>query len=168
MIHIFFYFTIWLKFHWNLLLKVQGPTHNTPSLVHVMAWHWIGAESSESMMTQFTDAYMYHQAQIYYDQYGILMHLIYFKIKVVNVSIISVVNIINFKQSLDDEMQIYSIEMITCSGICMKLNGLKNISTKNRSFVDTITQSGIILLMYSANERWCYIVTPSLIGWVHI
>ena len=26
---------------------------------------------------------------------------------------------------------------------------------------------GIILCMHPANERWCYRVTPSLIGWVH-
>ena len=27
--------------------------------------------------------------------------------------------------------------------------------------------SGVILCMRPANKRWCYIVTPSLIGWVH-
>ena len=27
--------------------------------------------------------------------------------------------------------------------------------------------TGFILWMHPANERWCYIVTPSLIGWVH-
>ena len=32
---------------------------------------------------------------------------------------------------------------------------------------DTTSSAGIILCMYPGNERRCYIVTPSLIGWVH-
>ena len=30
-----------------------------------------------------------------------------------------------------------------------------------------VDKTGIILCMHPANERWCYSVTPSLIGWVH-
>ena len=34
--------------------------------------------------------------------------------------------------------------------------------------VYSINHAGIILGMGSANERWCYMVTSSLIGWAHI
>ena len=36
-----------------------------------------------------------------------------------------------------------------------------------QSQCSTTHYPGIILCMHPANERWCYIVTSSLIGWVH-
>ena len=47
------------KFHWNLLSGV--PIDNKPALVHIMAWRRTGDKPlPEPMMTQFTDAYMWH------------------------------------------------------------------------------------------------------------
>ena len=48
-----------LKFHWSLFLKVQ--IDNKSALVQVMAWRWTGDKPlPEPMLTQFTDAYMWH------------------------------------------------------------------------------------------------------------
>ena len=39
----------------------RNPIGNTPALVQVIAWHWTGDKPlPEPMMTQFTDAYMWH------------------------------------------------------------------------------------------------------------
>ena len=47
------------KFHWNLFPGVQ--IDNKPALVQVMAWRRIGDKPlPETMMAQFTDAYMLH------------------------------------------------------------------------------------------------------------
>ena len=46
---------IWLK------LAPKGPINNIPALVQIMAWRRSGDKPlSESMLTQFTDAYMRH------------------------------------------------------------------------------------------------------------
>ena len=47
----------------EILLKfiARSPIDNKPSLVQVMAWHWIGNKPiPEPMTTQFTDTYMQH------------------------------------------------------------------------------------------------------------
>ena len=54
-----------------------------------------------------------------------------------------------------------------------KTDGKDHMKSKSNVFsynyLHWITQpfSGIILCMHLANERWCYIVTSSFIGWVH-
>ena len=53
----------------NLLISIKislkfipnGPVSNITSLVHIMAWRWLGDKPlSESMLTRFTDTYMQH------------------------------------------------------------------------------------------------------------
>ena len=47
------------KFHWNVILEVQ--LTNKPTLVHIMAWRPTGDKPlPEPIMTQFTDANMWH------------------------------------------------------------------------------------------------------------
>ena len=52
----------------NLLKYVpSGLIHNMSSLVQIMAWHWRGDKPlSDQIMTQFTNAYMHHQASMSY------------------------------------------------------------------------------------------------------
>ena len=49
----------WLKFHRVFFPK--GLIDNKPVLFQVMAWYWTGDKPLyESMLTQFTDVYMWH------------------------------------------------------------------------------------------------------------
>ena len=50
---------IWLKF------VPKGSVDNKPALVQVMAWRRSGDKPlPEAMLTQFTDAYMWHQGEM--------------------------------------------------------------------------------------------------------
>ena len=52
-----FYILIWI----SLKFVPKGPIDNTPALVHVIAWRRPGAKPlPEPMLTQLTDAYMWH------------------------------------------------------------------------------------------------------------
>ena len=42
-----------------------------------------------------------------------------------------------------------------------------NGNREGYSYIVVTAHTGIVLFMRPANERWCYIVTSSLIGWVH-
>ena len=47
----------------QILLKfvLHGPMYNKAALIQVMAWYWTGYKPlPEPMLTQFTDAYMWH------------------------------------------------------------------------------------------------------------
>ena len=45
----------------SLKFVPKVPINNNPALVLIMAWHQIGDKPlSESMLTQFTDAYIWH------------------------------------------------------------------------------------------------------------
>ena len=50
-----------IPFQISLKLVPRIPIDNKPALCQVMAWHRIGDKPlPETMMTQFTDAYMWH------------------------------------------------------------------------------------------------------------
>ena len=45
----------------SLKFVPRSPIDNNPALVQVVAWHWTGDKPlPEPMMTQFTNAYMWH------------------------------------------------------------------------------------------------------------
>ena len=53
----------WFKFSLKFIAK--SPTDNKPALAQVMAWRWRGDKPlPEPMMTQFIDAYMWHQGEM--------------------------------------------------------------------------------------------------------
>ena len=50
-----------IPFQISLKFVPKSPIDNTPGLVQVMAWHWIGDKPlSEPMLTRFTDTYLRH------------------------------------------------------------------------------------------------------------
>ena len=52
--------TAWLYFQISKKFVPYGPIHKNLSLVQVMAWHQAGDKPlPETMMTQFTDAFMH-------------------------------------------------------------------------------------------------------------
>ena len=49
----------------SLKFVARSPINNKPALVQVMAWHQTGDKPlPELMMTQFNDAYMWHQGEL--------------------------------------------------------------------------------------------------------
>ena len=65
--------------------------------------------------------------------------------------------------------ELHKIPISRLSGFQSFPQILKALSQALRPFTEwhCLEQPGIILGMGSANERWCYIVTSSLIGWTH-
>ena len=58
---------IFMNEKFSILIKIllkfvpKGPIDNNPALVWIIAWRQIGNKPlSEPMLTQFTDAYMWH------------------------------------------------------------------------------------------------------------
>ena len=50
-----------IRIWFSLKFVPRSPIDNKPALVQVMAWRWTGDKPlPEPMMTQFTDAYMWH------------------------------------------------------------------------------------------------------------
>ena len=63
----------WIFLNENDKIRIQislkfvpmSPIDNKPALVRVMAWRWTGDKPlPEPMMTQFTDAYTWHQGEM--------------------------------------------------------------------------------------------------------
>ena len=65
--------------------------------------------------------------------------------------------------------QPYSILISEPLGIKCKLEKLERLRSEDTPchLMICLTNAGTILCMPAANERWCYIVTSSLIGWAH-
>ena len=54
-----------ILFQISLKFVAKGLIDNMPALVQVMAWHLTGDKPlPEPMMTQFTDAYMWHKGEM--------------------------------------------------------------------------------------------------------
>ena len=52
---------IWISIEYSLKFVAKGPINNIPALVQIMPWRRPGDKSlSETMLIQFTDAYMRH------------------------------------------------------------------------------------------------------------
>ena len=53
--------SVWISITISLKIIPNGPIDYKSALVQVMAWHWTGEKPlPESMLTQFTDAYIQH------------------------------------------------------------------------------------------------------------
>ena len=61
---IFFNESVWISIKISLKFVPKVPTDNKSTLVHVMVWHWTDKSLPEPIITQFTDAYMCHQASV--------------------------------------------------------------------------------------------------------
>ena len=56
-----FYENVWISITISLKFVLKGPIDYKSALVQVMAWHRTGEKPlPESMLTQFTDAYIRH------------------------------------------------------------------------------------------------------------
>ena len=57
-------FVFWFEFRWSLFLRVQLTNVSIGSGLQVMAWNQTGNKPlSELMLTQFTDAYIWHKGR---------------------------------------------------------------------------------------------------------